>query len=208
MLIDDWQKEPSTSYRLAYLLSRFFDTPIMALGIFLVFVFRVQVELEWLLILVIGNLVLPVGHLAYRYYLNRISDLDITHRHERISWYTGMALFWVGTLITIVLFFPSIPRLIMIYQFWLAVFGVLNAFVTYYWKISAHAMLSTGLTLWLFLLWNFWFLLLLFTFVPLICWARFRTKKHTVMQLVAGVFSMLILIPLIWLLKDVMILAN
>jgi membrane-associated phospholipid phosphatase len=78
--------------------------------------------------------------------------------------------------------------------------GVINAIVTNFWKISGHTMVATGLSLWLAFLYNEWFLLLLPTFVPLVSWARYRTKKHTIAQLVAGAVSMLIATPLVWLL--------
>lgn len=203
MLQEDWQKDTSRSYRLAYLLSRMFDTSVTNSLVAIIFLIRVKIELSWFLVLALGNLVLPMIFLIYSFRTKRIADLDLTSREERKVWVNFLGFFWGGTFLIVWLFDLGIPRDMLMFQAWLALLGVINAIVTNFWKISGHTMVATGLSLWLAFLYNEWFLLLLPTFVPLVSWARYRTKKHTIAQLVAGAVSMLIATPLVWFLFGV-----
>ncbi len=183
------------TYKFAYLLSRLFDTPIMTFEIFLVFLFKDRVELNWLAVILLGDLILPMIYLVYSYSNKHISDLDITNRKEREVWYTVLATCWILTLV--VGFLLRFPIHMLVFQTWLTVFGVLDTVITFFWKISGHAMLSTSLVLWLSFLWNPFYIIFLVIFVPLICWARLRTGKHTIPQLVVGTLLMLVVTPII-----------
>lgn len=201
MLQTEWQKDKRFSYKLAYILSRMFDTSVTVFLVAMVFVLKAEARLPWILVMGLGDLVLPIIFLVTSFRAGRIRDLDLTHRNERVVWFTIAAAFWVLTLL-VVLIFDSInaPDIMKLFQIWLAVFGVLNAAITYAWKISGHAMVATALSLWLSFLWNPWFALLLITLLPLIAWARLRLNKHTPAQLVAGFLLMLLVTPAIWLL--------
>lgn len=199
MLQEEWQKEKQFSFKLAYVLSRMFDTSVTVFLVAMVFVFKAEPRLMWILVMAAGNLVLPIFFLVSSFRAGRIRDLDLTHRNERVVWFTIAAAFWVLTLL-IILIFDAInaPEIMKVFQIWLAVFGVLNAAITYVWKISGHVMVATALSLWLSFLWNPWFALLLITLVPLIAWARLRLDKHTPAQLVVGFLLMLLVTPAIW----------
>lgn len=200
MLREDWQKDTNRSYRLAYLLSRMFDTSVTNSLVAIIFLIRVQIQLSWFTVLALGNFVLPMIFLIQSFRTKRIADLDLTSREERKIWVNFLALFWGGTFLIVLIFDLGIPRDMLMFQAWLALLGIINAIVTNFWKISGHTMVATGLSLWLAFLYSEWFLLLLPTFVPLVAWARYYTKKHTIAQLVAGAVSMLIVTPLVWLL--------
>lgn len=200
MFQEDWQKDTTISYRVAYLLSRMFDTSVTNSLVAIIFLARVKIELSWFLVLALGNFILPMLFLIQSFRTKRIADLDLSSREERKVWVNFLALFWGGTFLIVWIFNLGVPRDMLMFQAWLALLGVINAIVTNFWKISGHTMVATGLSLWLAFLYNEWFLLLLPTFVPLVAWARYRTKKHTIAQLVAGAVSMLIATPLVWLL--------
>lgn len=201
MLKDEWSKEGTLSYQMAYLLSRVLDTPVTIGLIALTFGSKVDGAGGWVLTLLLGNFGLPLLFLFNSYRTKRITDLDITKREERFVWFSFAGLCWLGTLVftlnagRVGIF---IPELILMFQIWLAVFGLLNATITFLWKISGHAMVMTSLTLWLAVLWNPWFILGLITAVPVLAWARFRLQKHTPAQLAAGTLLMLIVTSTIW----------
>jgi len=201
MLKDDWVKETSPSYRVAYILSRMFDTSVTVFLVAMTFVFKAEAQLGWIVIMGLGNLVLPIVFLLNSFRTNRISDLDLTSREERVAWFSIAAGFWVLTLIVVLVIDPlgiNVPDIMKLFQVWLAIFGVLNAGITYFWKISGHAMVATAWSLWLSFLWNPWFALLLLILVPAVSWARLRLNKHTPTQIIAGILLMLIVTPVVW----------
>ncbi len=188
-------------YKVAYLISRIFDTPIMALEIFLIFLIKSflikeKIDILLLTLIILWNIIIPFFYFLYLYKKSSISDLDVSKREERVKWYFILTLFWTITLL--LFFFFEKPRLLFAFQIWLVIFGILNAIITTFWKISGHAMLSTSLVLWLSLLVNKNFIFLFFIFIPLILWARFKSGHHSVNQLIAGVLLMLITTISVW----------
>lgn len=85
---------------------------------------------------------------------------------------------------------PSLTRLFIFYEVWMAGYLVISMF----WKISGHAggiSLATGLVLY-WHGWNWWPIL---TLVPLVGWSRVVTKNHTVAQVAGGIaYSFILLI--------------
>jgi membrane-associated phospholipid phosphatase len=198
MLQEDWNKEKNLSYRLAYIMSRLFDTTTTLFATSMTFVLKAEAQVAWILTMGLGD-ILPILFLLYSFRTNRIADLDLTSRQERTIWFSVAAAFWTLTLFVVLLVDAiHVPDIMKTFQIWLAIFGILNAGITYFWKISGHIMVATALSLWLSFLWDLRFLVLLVTFVPLLAWARLRLQKHTLSEITAAFFVMLIVTPLVW----------
>jgi len=189
------------SYMVANAISRIFDTPVMILEIFLIFFIKTimlkgKIGFTISFVILSGNLIIPITCFLVLYKSKKISDLDISKREERVKFFFSLVLCWT---ITLLLFnFLEVPHLLYTFQVWLVIFGILNACITVFWKISGHAMLSAGLSLWLVFLVNKVFILLFFTFIPLIIWARKKTNKHSIAQLITGVILILFETSIIW----------
>lgn len=195
---DQIEMENGRFYALAYVIARLFDPLVTNFLVSMVFLLSVdQISWRWFLVLLVGDLLLPVSFLIFSLQRGKISDFDMTKRQERMPYYTIVAVCWSGTLLVLLLM-GNIPVEILMMQTWLAVFGILNVGITKFWKISGHMMAATSLVLWLILLWSPAFLVLLFTLMPLLGWARWTMRKHTVAQLIAGVAVMLVVVPTIW----------
>jgi membrane-associated phospholipid phosphatase len=165
------------------------------------FVFKAEAEWAWIVLMGLGDFLLPIFFLLNSFRNESISDLDLTKREERLVWFSIAAGFWILTLIVILIVDPlgfKIPNIMKLFQIWLAIFGTLNAGITYVWKISGHAMAATAWSLWLAFLWNPWFALGLITLVPIVSWGRLRLNKHTPAQIVAGILLMLLVTPAVW----------
>ncbi len=189
------------SFAMANVISRIFDTPVMTLGIFLIFLIKTILLKEKIgiilsSVILLWNLFIPVTYFLILYKSKKISDFDISRREERVKWFFALVLFWMTTLLLFNFF--EVPHLIFTFQLWLVIFGITNACITVFWKISGHAMLSVSLVLWLTFLVNKIFFSLLFVFVPLIIWARIKANKHTLSQLITGSVLMFFITLFIW----------
>lgn len=111
------------------------------------------------------------------------SDLDVSKREQRpIMFLTGMLL-TISYLIFLFLFHA--PGILLVGTFalilGLIVLGIVNMFT----KVSGHlAVLSAFLTF--MVLVEGWEFLLGFVLLPLLVWARIKTKNHTLLQTVLG----------------------
>ena len=119
----------------------------------------------------------------------RVSDIDVTKREERYQLFIGF---------TIILIVPTV----LAYYFGNTLFFVLqlitliSAFCMYLatlkFKISGHMFMNTEAILVINYLFQ-WTLLWLFLIVPLVAFARFYLKKHSLFQIFAGCFLGLVI---------------
>ncbi len=142
----------------------------------------------WWGICITLSTVLPFVDLVIRLKLGKVSDFHVTRQEER----TVPMLFNIGylTVGAVLLWALGAPREIVAIEV-SSLFMIAFAFVvTFWWKISLHAI---GLTetyvllllvfrSWSFLLWSLCFPAL----IVAVCWARVYLKKHTLAQVVAG----------------------
>lgn len=201
MLQEDLGKEKNFSYKTAYVLSRMFDTSVTVFLVAMIFVFKADAQSGWIILMGLGDFLLPILFLLNSFRTNSISDLDLTKREERVVWFSIAAGFWTITLLAVFVAGSLgiyVPNIMKLFQIWLAIFGTLNAIITFFWKISGHTMVATSLSLWLGFLWNPWWTLGLITLVPIISWARLRLEKHTLAQIIAGILLMLVVTPAVW----------
>jgi hypothetical protein len=115
--------------------------------------------------------------------LGVFSDLDISKREQRpVLFFTAMALA-VSYLIFLFIFHAPAVLFIGVVATVLGiiVLGIVNVFT----KASGHlAVFSAFLTF--LVLAEGWKFLLLFFFLPVLAWARIKTKNHTLLQTILG----------------------
>lgn len=125
---------------------------------------------------------IPVTCVLLALKLKKISALDLPKRQER---YPFLALYLLLLIISLILSYILGNSILFELILILVVLLVILSVITLFWKISLHASLNTiGI-----ILINFFFngqLLFLFLIIPIVAWARYKLKRHTILQLTAG----------------------
>ncbi len=125
----------------------------------------------------------PMLYVFRLYAIDRISDLDMSVRHEREAIFSAFVVFY--TLGTIVLYVAHAPRVMIAAMLGYTLSTILVQFITRYWKISTHALGICAPLVALMLLYGrepLPFLVL----IPMVCWARVYLRAHTLLQVLAG----------------------
>ena len=137
-------------------------------------------------LLFLSTLFTSIGPMLYVFRLyatDRISDLDMSVRHEREAIFSAFVVFY--SLGTIVLYLSHAPRVMIAAMLGYTLSTILVQFITRYWKISTHALGITAPLVALMMLYGrqpLPFLVL----IPMVCWARVYLKAHTLLQVIAG----------------------
>lgn len=146
-------------------------------------------------ILTLTNFLIPVAFFVYCIRKGKVSDWDATDVKERPLPYTVTLVCWfIGLIVTNFLGGSLLFLLMLVATTLLAVL----TFITFFYKISVHAALNTGVYILINYLynWKFWWV---FPLILVVCWSRWELKKHTLTQLVFGVVVAAVLeITLFW----------
>ncbi len=173
---------------LARILSTIFNPFLTALALFVILAHasaRDTLDFWWLLVL--STFFTSIGPMLYVFWLygtDRISDLDMSVRHEREAMFGAFVVFYL--LGTIVMWVAHAPRLMIAAMAAYTVSTLVVQYITRYWKISTHAIGITAPLVALTLLYGSQTLPFL-VLIPMVCWARVYLKAHTVLQVIAGV---------------------
>lgn len=177
--------------RLALIISHLFDPVLVGLTtLFLVInatTLNNQEKLGWYTIVALTAFIPPVGLLLYERGAGKISDWFITNRNQRKD-ILLMALFSNLVLVAVTFLF-SAPTLLYVFAVISLLINMVTYFITVYlnFKISVHAIATTVLVLVLLLIYspNLWAGTGL---IPVVAWARWRVKGHSLSELSSGVF--------------------
>lgn len=133
---------------------------------------------------------IPATCVLIAYKLKKISALDLPKRPER---YPFLVLYLLLLIISLILTSIFGNNLLFQLNLIILVLSVVLSLITLFWKISLHASLNTtGIILINFFFnWQFLFLLLL---IPIIAWARYKLKRHTISQLIAGILVSMVVV--------------
>jgi membrane-associated phospholipid phosphatase len=172
---------------LARILSTIFNPFLTALALFVILAHVGSTStLGFWRLLFLSTCFTSIGPMLYvfrLYAVDRISDLDMSVRHEREAIFSAFVVFYsVGTL---VLYLAHAPRVMIAAMLGYTLSTILVQFITRYWKISTHALAITAPMVALMLLFGrqpLPFVVL----VPMVCWARVYLRAHTLLQVVAG----------------------
>ena len=186
---------------LARILSTIFNPFLTALALFVILAHIGLHDIDefWRLLL-ISTFFTSIGPMLYVFWLyatNRISDLDMSIRHERVAALSAFVLFYlIGTGVLLLVKAPNVMVAAMAgYTF----STLIVQYITRFWKISTHALGITAPLVALTMLFGrqpLPFMIL----VPMVGWARVYLKAHTFMQVVGGcalaVFSTILIFRL------------
>lgn len=133
--------------------------------------------------LVILLLVIPFTYLHLALQMGWISKWDIPKKEERRPLIVIIVL---CSIISLILVKHLGTALILDLFILILTTGFIAAVITLFWKISIHMVLDTTgvLIINLLLGWHYW---PLFILIPIVGWARFKLKRHTLAQIIAGV---------------------
>jgi membrane-associated phospholipid phosphatase len=172
---------------LAKILSTIFNPFLTALALFIILAHasaRGTLDFWWLLFL--STFFTSLGPMIYVFWLygsDRISDLDMSVRHERESVFFTFVIFYLAG--TVVLWLTHAPTLMIASMAAYTLSTLVVQYITRYWKISTHALGITAPLVALTLLYGNQTLPFL-VLIPMVGWARVYLKAHTLMQVIAG----------------------
>jgi membrane-associated phospholipid phosphatase len=172
---------------LARILSTIFNPFLTALALFVILAdVSAKDTLEFWRLLFLSTFFTSLGPMLYVFWLystNRISDLDMSVRHEREVVFSSFVIFYL--LGAAALWLAHAPALLIAAMLGYFASTLIVGYITRYWKISTHALGITAPLVALTMLYGrqpLPFLVL----IPMVCWARVYLKAHTVAQVVAG----------------------
>ena len=172
---------------LARILSTVFNPFLTSLALFMILAHasaRSTLDFWWLLVL--STFFTSFGPMLYVFWLygsDRISDLDMSVRHERESVFGAFVIFYL--LGTIAMWLGHAPRMMIAAMAAFTLSTLIVQYITRYWKISTHALgITASLTALTLLYGNQ--TLPFAVLIPMVGWARVYLKAHTVLQVVAG----------------------
>ncbi|HTU71361.1 MAG TPA: phosphatase PAP2 family protein [Candidatus Baltobacteraceae bacterium] len=172
---------------LARILSTIFNPFLTALALFVILAHasaRNELDFWWLLF--ISTFFTSIGPMMYVFWLygsDRISDLDMSVRHEREAVFSAFVVFYLAG--TVVMWVIHAPRLMIAAMAAYTLSTLIVQYITRYWKISTHAIGITAPLVALTLLYGSQTLPFL-VLIPMVCWARVYLKAHTLLQVLAG----------------------
>lgn len=127
--------------------------------------------------------VAPVLCIFYLYLAGRISDFDMSDRHERRGAFIAFFAVYLVAAIVLTLVHSPLPLIAITWGYLGAT--VATMIITRWWKISTHAFGITGPFAAMFLLFGLTPLPYVLI-VPLVWWARVYLRAHTFAQVLAG----------------------
>lgn len=138
-------------------------------------------------------LFLSIGPLIYIVIcvkLGKISDVDVSHRSERVRPFLfGITSVMLGLLALTALQGPKPLQTVLIIT---AASGIIMMFITLWWKISIHASSMGGAATVLTVLYG-GVMFPTFLLLVLVSWSRVALRRHTTLQVIAGsLFSIVI----------------
>ena len=172
---------------LARILSTVFNPFLTALALFVILAHtsaRDTLDFWWLLLL--STFFTSLGPMIYVFWLygsDRISDLDMSVRHEREAVFGAFVVFYL--LGTVAMWASHAPRLMIASMAAYTLSTLIVQYITRYWKISTHALGITAPLVVLTLLYGTQTLPFL-VLIPMVCWARVYLNAHTLLQVIAG----------------------
>jgi hypothetical protein len=173
--------------KFARAISYIFNGIFISIPIFLVICFIVVenklAALGWASLCILFGIVIPYIYIYSLYKKKKISDIHIPKKEDRIK---PLIVSFVSDVICFMILYVLKAPTFLKSMFLVGIVSTaIFAIITYFWKISIHTSWITFGVITFVILFGEWMLLLILL-IPVIGWARVRTKKHTVIQVVLG----------------------
>jgi hypothetical protein len=177
----------SQSERWAKIISFVFDGSFISIPIFIIICMVVvddpMAALSWALLCLLFGMILPFLYIFFLYRKNKIYDIHIPERSNRIKPLLFTLLSYITGLVA--LYFLEAPIFLKVIFILTIISTSILTVITYYWKISLHTSWITFVVITFNVLLGPWMLLLL-PLIPIIGWARVKARRHTTPQVVLG----------------------
>lgn len=134
-------------------------------------------------LLIFFQVIVPFTVLYWFIRTKRVADWDIRKREER---YKILPIFILSTFVAVVMAYYLSNSLFFNLYMILWITALVGVAITYKWKISLHMILNTAAVILVNFLFD-WKLPVLYFLIPLIAWARYTNKHHTLWQIIAGI---------------------
>lgn len=152
-----------------------------------VFFTKTQLTSEQIKILLptmlIFQVIVPISYIFIALKLKKVSAWDLPIKEER---YFILSLMFISYLITLLMTYVYGNLLIFHLNLILFILLTITSFITYFWKISIHAILNTFGAIFINFLFN-WQFPIIYLVIPIIIWARYKLGRHDFKQLLAGI---------------------
>lgn len=179
--------------KIAELISEIFGPHLWMPVLLVLLLLRTGLSSEQLSILLPGLvaflLVVPFTYLHLALNLGWVSKWDLPKKEERRP---IIAIFIICSIISLFLVNQFGTKTLLDLFVLLLTIGFIASVITIFWKISIHMVLDTTGVLVTNLLFG-WHLWPLFILIPIVAWARFKLKRHTLLQILAGVLLSIII---------------
>jgi len=177
----------SQSEKWAKIISFVFDGSFMSIPIFIIICMIVvedkMAALSWALLCILFGMIIPFLYIFFLYKKNKIYDIHIPEKSNRMKPLLFTLLSYVTGLI--VLYLLEAPIFLKTIFILTIASALIYTVITYYWKISMHTSYITFVVITFNILLGPWMLLLL-PLIPIVGWARVRAKRHTTPQVIMG----------------------
>ena len=187
------------SYTLAHWVSNVLNPPLISvLGIFLMASFLGTPDAwRYAVLFVILVVIVPTLYVYLLLKRGKIETFHIPNRQNRKGVY--MVIIASNVLGVIIMLILNAPFLLLAFGIMGVMQSTLLFLVNLYWKISGHTTAISGLSVFIVaaLGWSMYPVLMI---VPLVAWARIRTKSHSFWQTIAGVLTGSFFIMMTWIL--------
>jgi len=187
------------SYTVANWVSNVLNPPLISvLGIFLMASVTGTADAwRYAVLFVVLVVIVPTSYVYWLLRRGKIETFHIPNRENR----KGVYLVIIGSNILGVLVMIALNAPFLLLAF--GIMGVMQStllfLVNIYWKISGHTTAISGLSVFIVAALG-WSMSPVLMIVPLVAWARIKTKSHSFWQTVAGVMTGSSFILLTWML--------
>jgi hypothetical protein len=179
---------PHLPHRWDHKLAKFISNLLSPPGVITIAMLIMSANLalwDWGLFYIFTVIGIPTLYVFWLLRTGRIADFHMYSREERIK---PMVLVVIACIIAwLILIAFNVRYELRLFAGIGILLTSLLTLITKFWKISIHATSVSGLSTFLVVLFGWSYGLVLLS-IPLVTWARMRTKNHSFKQLMAGTF--------------------
>ena len=191
------QKRRPRADRLARWVSVLFDSSVISLPVFLVFgwVAADWPGLGWAVLTLLIITGLPLVYIILGKKRGWVTDFELTQRAERPRFI--LVSLSSDLLALAILYFFHGPQLLLLMVLTYLCLGITMLTISNFWKISLHMAGVSGFSIALVFVFGAP-ALIAFLSLPLVAWARWHRRKHTITQLIAGALDGMLITALVF----------
>jgi len=196
MNAENQKRRPRTD-RLARWVSVLFDSSVISLPVFLIFGWVVAdwPGLAWAVLTLLIITGLPLVYIILGKKRGWVTDFELTQRAERPRFI--LVSLSSDLLALAILYFFHGPQLLLLMVLTYLCLGITMLTISNFWKISLHMAGVSGFSTALVFVFGTPALIAFFS-LPLVAWARWHRRKHTITQLIAGALAGMLITALVF----------